>query len=483
MVDANQSSAPSDKPRLGKDHLNLADWRVSTASNQQTYKKDGSKVDFVEYVIRRAGSEAMSVTLESPATIGLPTAADEDVIIGLLALAKEQRFESDTVHFVPSKLLSTMGLSIAQKNFHRLERSLKRLRAVTLTYKLAWYDRKKAAVEPILITGVLSEAKLVLRKGRRPTGEIPDSYVQWTKNFYQSLKDGNLTDLNLDLYFNWERPGSKHLYRHLNKVWHAGKKPKLYERDLKELACGHLGMTENKDLKRNLHRIITEMESKQYLQPMPEADRYQKVRPGVWRVRFEIHPHQLPTPKTGGGESSKNSSSTGSSSTASDIVRAYHHHRFGRSTYDPTKRELEHAETLLMKHDEVTLQALIPRVAKSVAEKSKDDLYFGFAVPFFHAAIQDHEKKRSLRRKQHETDSREAAEEKRIAAQKHEKADRRHELLSRWRRLPSAAQLRYKEEAIDQAASDFDRRRMHRANLDNPPMEILELLSNTLTTQ
>ena len=59
------------------------------------------------------------------------------------------------------------------------------------------------------------------------------------------------------------------LYRHLNKVWHGGRKPLLYERDLEELACGHLLMSRTKDTKRNFSAIVAEMESKMFIAPLP----------------------------------------------------------------------------------------------------------------------------------------------------------------------------------------------------------------------
>src|SRR4051794_8559789 len=128
-----------ERPRFGKDHFMLADWRISVATYEQRRKNDGSNVDFVEYAIRRGDGTSQKVTLESPSTIGLPTASDEDVVIALLAVAKEQGFASDVVRFVPSRLLKIMGMSGGNKNYIRLKRSLKRLRAVTVTYEHAWY--------------------------------------------------------------------------------------------------------------------------------------------------------------------------------------------------------------------------------------------------------------------------------------------------------------------------------------------------------
>ncbi len=62
------------------------------------------------------------------------------------------------------------------------------------------------------------------------------------------------------------------------------------EFDLREFACGHVGLSEAYDtgkLKSRLRPAIHELESIEFIEPAVEAQRFRKVRPGVWRVRFE----------------------------------------------------------------------------------------------------------------------------------------------------------------------------------------------------
>lgn len=176
MTHSNSSSTGSNqKTRIGKDHFALADWRISVATYQHRKRVDGANRDFAQSVIERADGTCQKVTLESPSTVGLPTAGDEDVVIALLALAKTQGVLSDVVRFVPSHVLRTMGLAETKKNYERLKKSLKRLRAVTVTYESTWYSRETQSVEPILITDILAEAKLLFRRGRRAAHAVPDS--------------------------------------------------------------------------------------------------------------------------------------------------------------------------------------------------------------------------------------------------------------------------------------------------------------------
>lgn len=474
---APSSHTESRRPRFGKDHLNLADWPISVATYQQPRKKDGGKVDYIEYVIQRSDGTVQSVSLEASSKTGLPTASDEDVVIALLALAKEQGFESDVVRFVPARVLRIMDWPINQNSYRRLAAALKRLRAVTVTYKLAWYSRKSASVEPILITGILAEAKLLLRRGRRPLNALPDSYIQWTRNFYNSLRDGNLNDLDLDLYFSWRRPVAKHLHRHLNKVWHGGRKPKPYERDLRDLACGHLGMTENKDLKRNFHEVVKELEQRRYLAPMDQTVRYRKVRPGVWRVRLELHPDRTRGAARRGGESPKESIPSASDD-ASALVRHYHRQRFGRQSYTPKPHELRHAETLLAASDPHQLQKLVPRVVETVHKQFRgEDCHFGAAVPYFEQALKEQEaKSRSLAR-QSATDQQRTRTQTALRRERARQREAREQRLARWNQLSQAHKLRYYDRAIAQASSGAARSRLRRLrDLHNPPTDVLALL-------
>jgi len=483
VMGQHESTPPAAKsrPRFGKDHLMLADWPISVATYQQRTKADGTKLDNAQYVVTRSNGTSQRVVLEAPSSVGLPGAGDSDFLVALLTIAKQQGFESDIVRFIPSHVLAVMRLAATKKNYERLKNALKRLRALTLTYELAWYSRRKRAVEPILITGILAEAKLVFRRGRRASGAVADSHIQWTRNFYTSLKEGNLTDLDLDLYFGWKRPGCKQLYRHLNKVWHAGKRPKVYERDLTELASAHLGLARSKFLKRNFQEIIKDMEENGYLAPMDKGIRYRKIRPGVWRVRLELHPRHFRGKRAGGGESSREDS-TPRQPDAAVLVCDYHRHRFGRETYDPKSHELRHAEKLLSGRKLSDLEKLLPGVAKTVAGAySGKDCHFGAAVPYFEKALQDHEQHQRSRRREREQTAGLAAIEEGTAAERQARRQRRLRLLKAWQKLSVQQQSRYQQAAIARAASDSQRRHLTRhTDLEEPPTQVLEEMARAL---
>jgi len=479
MTTVSSSSAPRHvvRPRFGKDHLVLADWPIGSATFQQRRGDGGEQRDFAEFVIDRPNGTRQKVTLECPSRIGLPTAGDHDTLIALLLMAKKEEFDSDIVRFVPWQLLQIMGWPRNQKSLRRLQASLKRLKGVTATYENAWYSRRTRKVESCLMTGILAEAKIVFRPGRRASGALPESYVQWTRHMCTSLEEGSVVDLDLDLYFSCRRPGTKNLLRHLNKVWHAGKKPKPYARDLKDLACAHLGMTDCKDLKRNFQALVAELEACSYLRPADPSVRYQRIRPGVWRVNLELHPDQVRTkPQAAVPAPRRKTSTTSVNDDAANLVRLYHHHRFGKTGYVPQPHEISRAEKLLQDHDTAMLTSLASNVARTVERQYHgQDMYFGAAAPYFLSAAEGREKQQRLRDRRENKDVDEAAADVAIMEQKRKRLLRKQRLLSRWARLSDDERRKYLQLAIDNARSEFDRRRFSRSQSDDePPREALE---------
>ena len=446
---------PREKERLiGKDELNLADWRISVPTHQQPRKEDGGKLDVIEHELPTAGGATQKVTLMAPSVVGLPTPVDEDLLIALLYLAKEQRFASDTVHFSTSQLCRVMHKSLNESLGDRIEQGLTRLKALTIKYELAWYDKLKAEVEPILITGILAEAKLMRRRGRIRKDEPHDSYVQWTKNFYTTIQAGNLTDIDLDLYFALSRPGAKQLYRHLNKRFHGRREQQRYERDLAHLACGHLGMKKSKYLKRNLDQCIRELEDHGYIVAEDEDRRYRKVRPGVWRVGFELAPAYRKTGPRRGVPSS-DPPSAGDASRANALVREFHAQWTGRGECDPSGKEIAIAESLITEHGYDTISGALPRLLKVLKDKWPDCRTFkGVEVYLSEALAPVRERERREEERQREQEERDA-ERRRTEAARNRDAD----LEAHWQQLSAEEQQEIQAAALTGHPPDLMQRR------------------------
>ena len=195
------------------------------------------------------------------------------------------------------------------------------------------------------------------------------------------MLEGNLINIDLVVLSQWKRPGAMQLYRHLNKVWRGGRKPFVYERDLEELACGHLLMSRTKDTKRNFTAILRELEGGGFLCPLDTKERFSRSN-GSWRVRLEIQTNSKSSPAIA------QSNNEGKSTEAQQLVRMYHHHRFGTTDHCATSKEVACANRLLVKADLNNLLKLTPVVASIVKKALADDLYFGFAERHYQQALQ-----------------------------------------------------------------------------------------------
>src|SRR5262245_2198309 len=88
----------------GRDEMNLADFPISALQRQQKSDGQGRKLDRMEFEASRYDPASRQrvrqrVTLTSTASDGLPTPADEHVVLALLYVAKHgNNFAEPTVH-------------------------------------------------------------------------------------------------------------------------------------------------------------------------------------------------------------------------------------------------------------------------------------------------------------------------------------------------------------------------------------------------
>jgi len=465
-------------PEWGYDHLVLADWRTSVLRFQPR-DDDGRQPGNFKTGYRTAAGVDLTVRLERGAATDFPTAQDDDVLLGLLYLAHEQGFP-DIVRFLPDQLTRIIRWPRNDRSYKRITTALDRYKKLSATFHHNWYSKKDRAIKLELMTGIVAQAEVVTHRGRRAANAQPESHVQWTENFAVSLREGNLLPINLKLLLGWSRPGAKQLHRQLNKTWRGGRKPTIYERDLRELACGHLGMTDSKSLKRNFHQVVLEMEQKGYLVPMEFKERYIKIRTGIWRARFELHPDHVfhaptssrPAPKANKAEVQND---------ARGLVREYHRARFGRASYEPRPRELEHARELIDAFGFEAVYAVTTAVGQTVRAQNQNDLYFGFAVPYFRKAIESAASGRGFRQQLSAHSTARHADQDRIQQQTEERHRQRSMLLSAWRNATARERDRYRQIALQRADSETARRRIRQSSADEPVPEILHELA--LATQ
>src|SRR3954454_23900424 len=194
--------------RDGRDEMNLADFPISALPRVQKSDGEGKKLDRMEFTASRYDPASrqrveQKVILTSTARDGLPTPADEHVILALLCVSKHaDNFAGDTVRFSPPQLFEIMGWAPNGRSYTRLRDVLRRLKSLTIRYENAWWDVVGRGYEEEVATGIISGYRIARQvSGPRKPGKELQSYVTWTQSFQESLERGNLKRLNLKVFF------------------------------------------------------------------------------------------------------------------------------------------------------------------------------------------------------------------------------------------------------------------------------------------
>jgi hypothetical protein len=459
----------------GRDEMNLADFPLSALTRTQKAEGD-RKLDRLEFLSTRFDPASrqrvkQKVTLTSTASDGLPTPADEHVVLALLHVAKHKDdFADATVPFYPAQLFKIMGWEPNGRSYTRLRDVLRRLKALTIRYENAWWDAEGRAYEEETATGIVSAYKIG-RQTAGPRKAEPCSWVTWGPQFHESLRKGNLKRLNLEVFFRLSTPTAQRMYRFLDKRFYRN--PEL-SFDLVEFACGHVGLTDPGNValvKRRLMPGLAELESIGFL--APEGQRFVKVKQGQWRIVLRAAKGagasgvgQGPDPGhpepegVAGVESSRPRSATAPEGDASRLARHFRE-RWGAGP-PPGPRDVEQAGRLLAEHgaDEATalVEALVEVTRKAWPEcrslSGAVGRYLGDAVARRRAELKRAEGRRQA-----------AARQQQDVAQRADRDQTAQQLQAHWDAL-SVAERQAIEERVRQRAGNAPAAFIHRLCLD-----------------
>jgi len=197
----------------GKDELNIAEFPLATVSR---VGKEGSQIVEFGDTIRdshNGGFVERKLKIISSANNCLPTATDDEVILGLVQLSKLQGFQSPRVYFSRYQLIKILGWPDKGRSYQRIEESLNRWLGLTLEYKNAWRDREKNAW---IDSNFHILERVDLHRPDDPNS--PDeSFFVWNEVIFKSFGDGNLKNLNFADYRNLNSSIAKRMLRLLDK--------------------------------------------------------------------------------------------------------------------------------------------------------------------------------------------------------------------------------------------------------------------------
>jgi hypothetical protein len=285
-----------------KDELNLAEFPIASLADRVP---DGQlSLVFEDRLEPRDGPVIVRrLTITGTHKHGLPTAMDDEVMVGLIQLTKRRNnFTDPKVSFSRYELIELLGWPQSGQSYRRIEEALHRWVGVVLMYENAWWDNAaKSWVDENF--HVLDNVTVYDRERRGPTkgkprragppkkgpagaDPLPLSSFRWNEVIFRSFQSGNLKQLDLDFYLSLRLPTTKRLFRFLDKRFYRCDR---LDFDLKTFACEHIGMSRSykpTELKRRLKPALDELESLGFLEPLPPEERYSWQARGQWRILF-----------------------------------------------------------------------------------------------------------------------------------------------------------------------------------------------------
>jgi len=272
-----------------RDELNFAEFPL--ASLTTTLPKGQKTLEFSDEIFDKARKQRVTrkLTITASDKYGLPTATDDEVILGLIQLSARANFDSRRVYFTRYELLKLLGWSDDSRNYARIEESLNRWLGVTLYYDKSWWSKEE---QSWVSEGfhILDQVTILDKERRKRASGKPESGKSsflWNELVFDSFKSGYLKQIDFQFYKSLESAVSKRLYRFLDKRFYHRDQ---LEFDLRTFACEHIGLSKkyhNGELKRVLRPPIEELEAAGFLAKLTGEERFVRKARGEWAIHFD----------------------------------------------------------------------------------------------------------------------------------------------------------------------------------------------------
>lgn len=280
----------SDVGLAGKDELNLAEFPIALVTDKMPSGLKTLRFEDRIFDERRGQVVRRKLVITAADEYGLPTAKDDDVILGLIQLTRiANGFTDRSVRFSRSDLIRLLRWPDTGPSYRRLTLSFHRWLGVSLHYENAWWDRsqQKWSTVGFHILETFQLADSAPGRGGASGEESVYSRFVWNEEIFRSFQAGYLKQLDLDFYLGLKHPTAKRIYRFLDKrFFHRS----TWEFDLKEFAFDHIGLSRSYEgatqIARKLGPALAELEEKGFLEGMGPEERYRKVTASLWRIRL-----------------------------------------------------------------------------------------------------------------------------------------------------------------------------------------------------
>ena len=222
---------------ISRDEMNLAEFPLAVLST-----RTNPTVKTLEFsdVVRLSSGETIERQwiVTGADKFGLPTSTDDDVILGLIRLTKEQSFRERKVFFTRYELLKILRWTTEGRSYSRLTKSLDRLSGLRIRASNAFYDNTLKAYQTKNF-GIIDAYEINDERGGT-CNKNPNSYFIWSELMFDSFKSGFIKKIDLDFYFSLKSAVSRRLYRYLDKHFYYSR---IVEKPLMVFAFEKLGLS------------------------------------------------------------------------------------------------------------------------------------------------------------------------------------------------------------------------------------------------
>lgn len=117
--------------REGKDEMSMVEFPIAALSTR--VDSSVKTVFFEDTTFDKSTGHHIhrKLTITGSDELGLPTASDDQVLLGLLQLSRIRKFESATLDFSPNQLMQILGWQTHGGNYKRVKESIRRWTGVT----------------------------------------------------------------------------------------------------------------------------------------------------------------------------------------------------------------------------------------------------------------------------------------------------------------------------------------------------------------
>lgn len=242
------------KSNFSRDEMNLAEFPLTVLSTRVDPKV--KTLEFTDHIRAKNGELIERKWIITAADkFGLPTASDDEVLLGLIKLTVDEGMRDRRVHFTRYELLKILRWSTEGRSYVRLQRALDRLSGVRIKATNAFFENDTKA-HSTRNFGLIDAYEI--NDGREPNTR--DSFFLWSEALFHSFQVGFIKKLDLDVLLSFESAVSKRLYRFLDKhFWYRS----TVQANLFVLAHEKIGVSRNykfaSSLKQQLEPALEEL--------------------------------------------------------------------------------------------------------------------------------------------------------------------------------------------------------------------------------